>query len=44
MVIIQGTFLKGVGIDVLWPQYVALTFLGLAVFIAAVLRIHRRLD
>ena len=44
LVIIRGIFLKGVGMDVLWPQYVALTFLGLAVFTAAVLRFHKRLD
>ena len=44
LVIIRGIFLKGVGMDVLWPQYVALTILGLAVFTAAVLRFHKRLD
>ncbi|HOU78132.1 MAG TPA: ABC transporter permease, partial [Syntrophales bacterium] len=44
LVIIRGIFLKGVGLDVLWPQYAALTILGLAVFTAAVLRFHKRLD
>ena len=42
--IIRGIFLKGVGLEVLWPQYVSLAFLGLAVFAAAVLRFHKRLD
>jgi len=37
LVIVRGIFLKGVGLDVLWPQYAALAalgsgFLGLAVF------------
>ena len=44
LVIIRGIFLKGVGLEVLWPQYLALTLLGLAVFSAAVLRFHKRLD
>ena len=44
LVIIRGIFLKGVGLHVLWPQYLALTILGLAVFSAAVLRFHKRLD
>ena len=44
LVIIRGIFLKGVGLDVLWPQYVALTILGLAVFTGAVGRFRKRLD
>ena len=44
LVIIRGIFLKGVGIEILWPQYLALTVLGLVVFSAAVLRFHKRLD
>jgi len=44
LVIIRGIFLKGVGMHVLWPQYLALAILGLVVFTAAVLRFHKRLD
>lgn len=44
LVIIRGIFLKGVGLHVLWPQYLALTVLGIVVFSAAVLRFHKRLD
>lgn len=44
LVIIRGIFLKGVGLEVLWPQFLALTVLGLVVFSAAVLRFHKRLD
>ena len=44
LVIIRGVFLKGVGISVLWPQYVAMTIIGLVVFTTAVLRFRKRLD
>ncbi|MDD5724263.1 MAG: ABC transporter permease [Syntrophales bacterium] len=44
LTIIRGIFLKGVGLDVLWPQYVALAVLGLAVFAGAVSRFRKRLD
>ncbi len=42
LVIIRGIFLKGVGLAVLWPQYVALALLGLFVFTAAVGRLMIR--
>jgi ABC-2 type transport system permease protein len=44
LVIIRGIFLKGTGLAVLWPQYLALALLGAAVFIGAVARFHKRLD
>ncbi|MCX7634340.1 MAG: ABC transporter permease [Syntrophales bacterium] len=44
LVIIRGIFLKGVGMEVLWSQYVALAVLGTIVFGAAVLRFRKRLD
>jgi ABC-2 type transport system permease protein len=44
LVIIRGIFLKGVGISVLWPQYMALIILGTAVFAGAVGRFRKRLD
>jgi ABC-2 type transport system permease protein len=44
LVIIRGIFLKGTGIDVLWPQLLALTILGLVVFTGAVNRFKKRLD
>ena len=34
LVIIRGIFLKGVGLEVLWPEYLALLILGSAVFSA----------
>jgi ABC-2 type transport system permease protein len=44
LVIIRGVFLKGVGMDVLWPQYAALTILGGAVFAGAVGGFRKRGD
>ena len=44
LVIIRGIFLKGVGFQVLWPQFLALTILGLVVFTGAVNRFKKRLD
>jgi len=44
LIIIRGIFLKGVGLDVLWPQFLAMTILGLVVFTGAVSRFRKRLD
>jgi len=44
LVIIRATYLKGVGLDVLWPQMAALAALSLSLFAVAVLRLHKSLD
>jgi ABC-2 type transport system permease protein len=44
LVIIRGIFLKGVGLHVLWPQYLAMTVLGIILFAGAIGRFHKRLD
>ncbi|MDO8538983.1 MAG: ABC transporter permease [Opitutaceae bacterium] len=41
LVIIRGVFLKGVGLDILWPQLAALLALGLVVMSFAVARFHK---
>jgi ABC-2 type transport system permease protein len=43
LVIVRGIFLKGVGIDVLWPQFAALAAIGSALFSAAVVRFRKML-
>lgn len=43
LIIIRGTFLKGVGLDVLWPQMVALAILGGAMIALSALRFRKRL-
>lgn len=43
LVVIRGIFLKGVGIDVLWPQMVALGLLGVGTFWVASTRFRKTL-
>jgi len=43
LVILRGIFLKGVGLDVLWPQAAALLLWGLAILTLATLRSTKRL-
>jgi ABC-2 type transport system permease protein len=40
---VRGIFLKGVGIDILWPQIVALLMLGTVILMASALRFKKRL-
>ena len=44
LVVLRGTYLKGVGMDILWPQMLAMFCLGLGLLTAAVLRFHKALD
>ncbi len=41
LIIIRGVFLKGVGLDILWPQFVALFLLGSASLWIATRRFHK---
>ena len=41
--IVRAIFLKGIGLDVLWPQFAALLLLGLALLTLATLRFKREL-
>ena len=43
LVIVRGIFLKGVGVDVLWPQMAALLACGLVLITLATLRSSKRL-
>jgi ABC-2 type transport system permease protein len=44
LVIIRATFLKGVGLDMLWPQMLALAVIAFGVLTVAVLRFKKSLD
>ena len=44
LIVIRGTFLKGVGLDVLWPQMLALAVLGVGLLGLSILRFHKSLD
>ena len=42
--IIRGVFLRGSGIDVLWPEALVLLGMGVAILTVASLRFRKRLD
>jgi ABC-2 type transport system permease protein len=44
LVIIRGIFLKGIGVQILWPQMVALGILGILVLTLSSLRFSKRLE
>jgi ABC-2 type transport system permease protein len=44
LVVLRGTYLKGVGLAILWPQMLAMAGLGLALLATAVLRFRKALD
>ncbi len=44
LVVIRAVFLKGVGIDVLWPQLAAMALLATAMLTLSVLRFRKSLD
>ncbi|WP_031497018.1 ABC transporter permease [Bryobacter aggregatus] len=44
MEVVRGIFLKGVGLEVLWPQILMLAILGTSILGLSVLRFHKRLD
>jgi ABC-2 type transport system permease protein len=43
LVIIRGTFLKGVGLDILWPEMLALAVLGGLMITLSSMRFRKRL-
>ncbi len=44
LVVLRATYLKGVGMDILWPQMAAMAGLGLSLLTIAILRFHKALD
>jgi ABC-2 type transport system permease protein len=44
LVILRGTFLKGVGLDILWPQMLALALLTSVLMLISVARFHKSID
>ena len=44
LVIVRALLLKGVGLDVLWPEVIALTIFAIVIMGAAAMRFHKRLD
>ena len=44
LVIVRGVFLKGVGMEVLYPQYAAMTIISLAILAFSVMKFRRTID
>ncbi len=44
LIILRGVYLKGVGLEVLWPNMVILAAIGTAMLTFSVLRFHKSLD
>jgi ABC-2 type transport system permease protein len=44
LVVLRGTYLKGVGFEILWPQMAAMAGLGVSLLTVAILRFHKALD
>ena len=44
LVVVRATYLKGVGMEILWPQMAAMASLGAALLTVAILRFHKALD
>ena len=44
LVVLRGTYLKGVGFDILWPQMLAMLLFGTGLLTLAVFRFHKALD
>jgi ABC-2 type transport system permease protein len=42
--IVRGIFLKGAGVDVLWPQMAAMAVYGVAVLGLSAMRFRKKLD
>jgi ABC-2 type transport system permease protein len=44
LIVLRGTYLKGVGFAILWPQMAAMAGLGVSLLTVAILRFHKALD
>jgi len=44
LVVIRGTFLKGVGVDVLWPQLLAMAVIAAVLLATSILRFRKTLE
>jgi ABC-2 type transport system permease protein len=44
LVVLRGSYLKAAGMEILWPQMLAMAALGIGLLTVAVLRFHKALD
>jgi ABC-2 type transport system permease protein len=44
LIVLRGVYLKGIGLDELWPQMAGMALLGVSVLAISVLRFHKAVD
>jgi ABC-2 type transport system permease protein len=44
LVVLRSTYLKGAGIDILWPQMAAMAGFAFTLLAVSILRFHKALD
>ena len=44
LIVLRSSYLKGAGMDILWPQMAAMAALGVSLLTIAILRFHKALD
>jgi ABC-2 type transport system permease protein len=44
LVVLRGTYLKGVGMEILWPQMAAMAGMAISLLTIAIFRFHKALD
>ena len=44
LIVLRGTYLKGVGMEILWPQMAAMASMAVSLLTIAILRFHKALD
>jgi ABC-2 type transport system permease protein len=44
LVVIRGTFLKGIGLDILWPDFLAMAVIAAALLAVSILRFQKSLE
>jgi ABC-2 type transport system permease protein len=44
LIVLRGVYLKGIGFDLLWPQFVGMAVLGVTLLTVSVFRFHKALD
>ena len=44
LVVVRGVYLKGVGLDILWPQLAGMATLAVAVLTLSIIRFHKAMD
>jgi ABC-2 type transport system permease protein len=44
LIVIRGTFLKGIGVSVLWPEFLAMAIIAAVLLTISILRFRKSLE